>query len=280
MMARRVLWLTLAVAGIGWAQTMGAIEGTAYDPSGATMPGTMVKIVADGTHAERQATTDEVGRFLAPGLPPGTYTIEATRQGLRTEVRQGIEVSAGRAARVDLRFQLGEERDTIEVSSRAPLISVNTEDWGGTVGRPDLESLPLNGRDLFSLAVYESGATLASAADQSLHAGSGIHLSVNGARPNQNSFRMDGIYVNDAANSVPASAAGRTLGVDGIREIRVLSSPFGAENGRTMGAVFTAVSRSGTDEVHGSLSGFLRNSGLDAKNYFAAPDEPIPPLKN
>jgi hypothetical protein len=261
------------------AQTTGALVGTVYDPSGVAVAGAAVRIVQTNTHAERSLATDARGRYLAPGLAPGTYQVEASHAGFRSQLRGPVEVGAGRSARLDFLLELGAAHEKIEVVAEMPLVSSASSDWGGSIEQRKLDSLPLNGRDLYDLSAQEPGATVPTTAYKTLDRGLGIHVSVHGARPNQNSFRMDGIYINDATASAPTSASGRLLGLEGIYELRLVTSPFSAEHGRAAGAVFTAVSRSGSNELHASLYEFLRNSALDAKNYFDFPQEKTPPLR-
>jgi hypothetical protein len=112
-----------------------------------------------------------------------------------------------------------------------------------------------------------------------MNAGLGARIFVNGMRSNQNGFQIDGIRINEATGAAPASAAGLLLGIEGIAELRIVTNPFSAEYGRAAGGVFTAVSRSGSNQFHGSGYEFLRNSALDARNYFDAAGQPIPPLR-
>jgi hypothetical protein len=270
--------LLLLTAGM-IAQTTGQIEGVVRDPAGLPAPGTALRIVETGTGAERRLSTDQRGWYLAPGLAPGRYDIEASQAGFRSEIRRGVELLAGRSARVDFLFQLGEIRDSVVVTGEASTVSAAPRDWGGYIEQQKLESLPLNGRDLFDLSSQQPGATVATTAYKTMVTGSGIRVSVNGARPNQNSFRMDGIYINDATAAAPSSAAGRLLGLEGIQELQLVASPFDAEYGRGGGAAFVAVSRSGSNQWHGSAYEFLRNSALDARNFFDPAGEGIPPLR-
>ncbi len=261
------------------AQTSGAIEGTVLDPTGAPVAGARLLIIATETSAERNASAAATGVYVAPALPPGAYRVQVRQPGFRSEIRDSIAVTAGRTVRVDFRLQLGETYESVVVSGATALISPSASDWGGSIESPRLESLPLNGRDLFDLAWQEPGAIVTTTSNHNLTAGLGTHVSVNGARPNQNSFRMDGIYVNDATASAPSSAGGRTLGLESIEELHLVTSPFPAEYGRAAGAVVTAVSKSGSNRLHGSAYDFLRNSALDAKNFFDPGQEKIPPLR-
>ncbi|HSW50795.1 MAG TPA: carboxypeptidase regulatory-like domain-containing protein, partial [Bryobacteraceae bacterium] len=263
----------------GVAQTAGTIEGTVLDQSGRHIPGCAVKLTEAGTNASRAVQTDDRGRFRAANLPPGLYRVEATREGFRSAVREDAALSAGRTLEIDFRMQLGDLRETLVVTDESPLLTTSASDWGGTVGAAQLGGLPLNGRDLFDLVAQQPGVVVANHSEGAIFNGLGIQPSANGARPNQNSFRIDGIYMNDAAASAPASAVGRLLGVEGIQELRLITNPFSAEYGRAAGAVFTAVSKSGANDWHGSLYHYLRNSALDARNFFDSPSEATPPLR-
>ena len=282
MRVRMLLLSLLFLAGEGpplAAQTTGQIEGLVRDPKGEAVTGAALSIVQSGTGAQRRLGTDDRGWYLAPALAPGSYDIEVSHAGFRGEVRRGVALSAGRAARVDFLLQLGEVRDSIVVVGEAPPVSPNPSDWGGSIERTKLEFLPLNGRDLFDLVSQQPGTAVSTTSLKILTNGAGIRISVNGARPNQNSFRMDGIYINDATSSAPSSAAGRLLGLESIEELHLVSSPFDAEYGRAGGAVLTAVSKPGSNQWHGSAYEFLRNSALDAKNFFDPASEKIPPLR-
>ena len=275
----RLVACLIIAAGLGRAQISGSLRGVVYDPSGDVIARAAVAVAQSGTGAERKLLTDNNGRFAAPGLPPGSYRVEVSHPGFQSAAREEVELTAGRAVRLDFHLRLGETRETIEVVANVPIVSTSASDWGSSIGKQELDALPLNGRDLFDLAAQEPGATVPTTSKQLMTSGMGIHVSVNGARPNQNSFRMDGIYINDASNSAPASALGGLLGLDGVQEVRLVTSPFSVEYGRAVGAVLTAVSRSGSNEWHGGAFGYFRHSALDAKNYFDSPTAEIPPLR-
>jgi hypothetical protein len=137
------------------------------------------------------------------------------------------------------------------------LVNLSSADWGDTIDERELTDLPLNGRDMFDLANQTPGAAFALNHDSFISNGIGAQISVNGSRPNQNGFRMDGIELNDAAATAPASAGGRLLGLETVREVRLITNPFSAEYGKTAGGVFSAVSRSGSNTLHGSLYNFF-----------------------
>ncbi len=260
-------------------QTSGAIEGTVRDPSDAVVGGADIVITRVETGAQRSLTTDERGEFKALELPAGAYRVAVRGEGFRPAVREGLDLSAGRTLRVDFQLEIGADRQEVVVTAEAPLVSVAASDWGGLVESEKLKDLPLNGRDMFELSALEPGATLPPAARSSLAQGIGRQISVNGSRPNENAFQIDGVYVNDATSSMPSSASGNLLGLETVREIHMVTNPYSAEYGRTAGGLFTAVSRSGSNDYHGALYEYLRNDDLDAKNYFDSPTESIPPLR-
>lgn len=261
------------------AQTTGVIEGTLHDPSGGVLVDGQVRVIRAETGAERQLEVDDKGYYQVLELSPGTYRVEAAAPGFQTSAREGLNLSAGRTLSVDFTLPVGTAQDEIVVTEEAPLVSVAASDWGGRVESEKLADLPLNGRDLFELSVLEPGATTPTSARRSLAQGIGGQISVNGSRPTQNAYQIDGVYVNDATSSMPSSASGNLLGLETVREIHMVTNPFTADVGRTAGGLFTAVSKSGGNAFHGSLYEYLRNSALDAKNFFDSPDEDIPPLR-
>ena len=286
---RRMAVLWIALAGVGLAGPLLApalcgvsdsvLQGTITDPQGRAVPHAEVRLTHGGTGALRRLVTGGNGRYVFAALQPGTYSLAVTRRGFRLVEAAGILLTSGRVAEYDVQLELGMAQDVIVVEGDLPLVSTNATDWGGLVPGGNLRDLPLNGRDLFELAALEPGATLPASARVGLAQGIGRQISVLGARPNQNSFRIDGVYVNDAASASPASATGNLLGLEMVREVHLVSSPYSAEYGRSAGGVFTAVSRSGQGRFHGSAYEYLRNNALDARNFFDSPDAGAPPLR-
>jgi len=270
---------TLLLPGFAAAQTTGGLEGYVVDPAGATVPGVSIALREVDTNLTRTHRTNPSGRYEAAGLPPGSYRVQISHPGFRTYISEGIAIGPGRSLRIDFPLQIGETADKVVVTTEAPLVSPSTSDWGQAVTGTKMRALPLNGRDLYDLAAQETGATYTSTALSGMIYGMGLHLSVNGSRPMQNAFRMDGIYINDASGSSPGSSSGALLGIEAVQEIRLVTSPFSAEYGRSTGGVLSAVTKSGTNQLHGSVYEFFRNSSLDAKNYFDAPNQKIPPLR-
>ena len=281
-MPRNLSLAALAVLSAGLrlgAQTTGAIQGTVYDPTGASVPGASLRLVETKTSAVRETVSETTGHYAAFRLLPGSYEIVVTHAGFRDSVRSGIGLGAGQDVRVDFALELGEARDRVVVVGEASPISASAAAVGASVGRRELENLPVSGRDVFELALQQPGVAPSPSSKRNVLFGPGIKVSANGLRPSQNGFLLDGTRINDSSSSVAASAAGVHLGVEGISELRVITNPFSAEYGRAAGAVFAAVTRSGANQHHGSVYEFLHNSAVDAKNFFDQPGEPIPPLR-
>jgi len=262
------------------AQTTGTLDGVVVDPSQQAVAGALLEILADATGERRHAESDAAGYFNVPGLPPGSYSLEIAAKGFRTEKRIGLTLTAGQTLRVPAQLVIGTTQQSVEVHAEATLLTASASSWGLSLSKDKLQSLPLNGRDIFELAQQQPGITMPTGASHSaLTYGQGQRFSVNGARPNQNAIRIDGIYSADSTGNAPASAAARSLGVESIEEISLVTSPFSAEYGRMAGGLMTAVSRSGSNAWHGSAYEYLRNSAMDAKNFFDALDSPIPAFR-
>ena len=256
----------------------GSIAGTVTDPSGRAVASADIRVIEVSTKAQRDVSSDQEGRFLVADLPLGTYSLYATHGGFQVLRMDGLKLEAGRTLRADAELQIGPARETVAVTAKAQPVDTESDAWEGVVSQQQLASLPLNGRDIFDLASQQVGVQTPASAKSAINTGLGIHISVNGSRPSENAFRLDGIYINDAGGSAPASAAGYLLGLEALAELNVVTAPFSAEYGRTDGGVIAAVSKSGTNEFHGALYEYVRNSDFDAKNYFDAPG-PIPAFR-
>src|SRR5581483_334158 len=259
------------------AQLTGAIEGTVTDPSGRTVSGAAVRALEAETNAERRFISNAQGWYRVAQLAPGHYRIEVTAAGFETAQTEPLELTAGDTLTADVALRIGAARETVAIVAEAEPVDTAAGAWGSTIDQRQLDYLPLNGRDMFDLAAQQPGVTAPASATRVIDAGLGAHISINGNRPSENAFRLDGVYMTEATGSAPASAAGNLLGLDTIQELRTVTSPFSAEYGRTDGGVLTAVSKSGTNNFHGSAWDYVRNSALDSKNYFDSPGE-IPSL--
>ena len=277
-----VLFFTCAflVAGAAVAQvTTGTILGTVRDSSGAVIPGTTVRVKNVETGAVRTAATDSAGRYTAPQLGIGHYEVAAEASGFQSTVRSGIELTVGREAVVDFTLQVGSVAEQVTVTGEAPLLETTNATVADLVSEKTMRAIPLNGRSFTDLTALQPGVITDLGIPSGVFQGGG-RMVINGARPQQSLYLLDGTdIVSPYSNVAPVSVMNQTLGVDTIREFSVLQNNYGAQYGRAIGGVVNAVTRSGTNTLHGSAFEFLRNDKLDAKNFFDLPDEPIPPFK-
>lgn len=262
--------------------TTGRILGTVRDESRGVLPGVTVTVTNKETGIKRTVIADDEGRYSAPSLSSGKYEIEAALTGFSIAVASGIELTVGQDAVVDLTLKVGTTSEKVTVSAEAPLVETQSSTLSGLVDEHTMRDLPLNGRDYIQLATLSVGVSQARSMTTTFSglAGGGTKLTVNGARPDYNQVLMDGTDMQDAHNVTPGGVAGVSLGVDALREFRIMTSTYSAEFGRAGGAVINTVTKSGTNELHGSLFEYLRNSALDARNFFDKGNGPPHFLRN
>jgi hypothetical protein len=263
----------------------GTISGTVTDSSGRVINNVRIRITNLATGVTREVTTNDEGFYSAPNLLPGTYEAKFSAQGFKTEARGGIELTVGALAALDQTLSVGSATETVTVRSEVSAVQLSTSDISAVVNATTVRELPLNGRSWTDLAELQPGVSAIhtqpdfSAGTDRGNRGFGQQLTISGARPQQNNYRLDGVSLNDYANGAPGSVLGGNLGVDAIEEFSVITSNYEADYGKTSGGVVNAITRSGTNQIHGSAYEFLRNSKLDAKNYFDDPTQPIPSFK-
>jgi hypothetical protein len=270
-----LLSLSLTVGKALNGQVVGALlSGTVTDSSGAAVPNAKISVMNTGTGVVREVSTDTAGFYTVPNLPAGTYDITTSAPSFTTLVRRGIVLTVGASQVLDAALQVGQVSQKVEVTGEAPAVELASSTIGAEANETTVRQLPLNGRDWTQLAVLQPGV-LASPTQASANSGVnrgnrgfGNELSVSGHRPTENNYRMDGISVNDYVNSAPGSALGVNLGVDAIQEFSVLTTDYNAEYGRTSGAVINAISKSGTNDFHGTAYWFIRDEDFDARNHF------------
>jgi hypothetical protein len=263
----------------------GTLSGTITDPSGRAVPQAQIVIKNVATGVERTVTTNADGFYNAVNLLAGEYQVTITATGFNTEVKTGITMNVGAQQSFDLAMHVGTVSHTVQVTTEAPAVQVTSSEISATVNATTVRELPLNGRSWTDLAALQPGVetiqtqpTFTTGADRG-NRGFGQQLTISGARPQQNNYRLDGISLNDYANGAPGSVLGGNLGVDAIQEFSVLTSNYSAEYGKTSGGVVNAITRSGTNGFHGSVYEFLRNSALDARNFFEDPTVRKAPFK-
>jgi hypothetical protein len=257
--------------------TTGTILGVVTDQSGAIVPGVEVTVKGVETGSVQQTIAGDGGTYRFPGLAPGTYEVQAALPGFQTSIRTGITLTVGREAVVDFSLQVGNIADQITVTGEAPLIESTTATVSGVVDPVQIRELPLNARSFLELAPLQAGVVVSTSPINDTYRGFGTKLSVVGTRGGNNEFLLDGASITDATGTV-GSAASTMAGVETVREFRIVTNAYDAEYGKHTGAVVVAVTRSGTNEFHGSLFEFLRNSKMDARNFFDRGSNP-PPFK-
>jgi carboxypeptidase family protein/TonB-dependent receptor-like protein len=270
---KRMIFFTLAClmlcGGVALGQaTSGTISGTMLDPQGNVVAGATVKIKNLGTGVTREVTSNSSGAYRVPGLPPGLYEVEAAAQGFAGEKRSELELTVAEEIVVNFSLKVGVTKQDVTVEVQSVNVETTGSTISGLVDEKKIRDLPLDGRDLTQLIFLQPGVVESRGSTQSSNTGRGSRFSVGGARPSQNLFQIDGTTINDALNNTPGSAQGLLLGVETIREFRILTNTYSAEYGRAAGGVFVAVTKSGGNDFHGSVFEFLRNDNLDSRQFF------------
>jgi hypothetical protein len=280
-MTRKFLFGLLAVliigSGIAMAQgTNGVISGVIQDQSGASVPGATVEVHNVDTGLTRTAMGDAAGRYRIPELSLGKYSVKVSATGFQTEIRNGITLTVGQEAVLDISLTVGSVSQTVQVTEEAPLVEVTSATISYLVNETQVRDLPLNGRDYVQLATLEPNVIPSTNYQKGTSSGNGTNLIIQGQRSTTNLFLVDGTEANDYVSKTPGGVVGGSLGVDAIREFSLLSGNYSAEYGHFMGGILNVVTRSGTNTFHGSAFEFLRNAKLDAKNYLDPANAPIP----
>jgi hypothetical protein len=215
--------------------------------------------------------TDEAGNFRVLALPLGPQEVKAEKKGFKAAVRMGIDLKVGQEAVVNLRLEVGELVQQVTVSEEAPVVNTTTASVSGVVGEREVKDLPLNGRSFDNLITLNTGTiNYSSMKSAQTSTSDGNTFSVAGRRTLENLFLLNGIeYTGSSQLAVtPGGVSGELLGVDAVREFNVLTSAYPAEYGKRAGAQVIVVTQSGSNAPHGSVFEFLRNSALDARNFF------------
>lgn len=270
-----LLAMLVSFSGLVWAQVSGAtLSGAVTDASGSTVPNATILIKNSATGVTRSVQTDTGGFYIAPNLQPENYEVTCSASGFTTQVKRGVTLTVGGQQVLNFSLQVGQVSQSVIVTTATPLVELTSSALGSEVNSTTVRELPLNGRDWTSLAVLQPGVIgirTQIGTTGSVNRGNrgfGNQLSISGHRPTENNYRVNGITVNDYSNGSPGSVQGAQLGVDAIQEFSVLTANYEAEYGRTAGGVINAITRAGTNNLHGSAYWFLRDEGLDARNYF------------
>ena len=269
-MAGLTLFLLVGTAERLSAQAIGSIRGTVVDSSQATVNGAAVVAVNTATGVSRNEVTNQDGIFVFPDLPIGSYQLQISRSGFQKQKRDGIVLLTGQTLDLHISLAVGSETQSVEVTSAAPLIQTASSSIQASVDQKQMQDLPLNGRNPLQLTTLTPGTALTTTGTEAGQQDN-VGLTVNGLRATQNNFQLDGAIYNDRFfDSVPILP-----NPDALQEFTVQSSNYSSEYAGA-GALVQLSTRSGTNSFHGSAYEFLRNTVLNAKNYF---QQTIPPFK-
>ena len=266
------LLCTMAFASSSFAQLPTAtILGVVKDATGAVVPG--AKLVARHLETGQARTTTSAadGSYRFPALPVGGYEVRAEQPGFQSGVRTGLTLTVAQEAVVNFILEVGAVTQTVAVTAEAPLVNTTSGSLGALVSEQTVANLPLNGRNYADLTLMQPGINQYRNYNVTPTASAGYNgvlFSSNGAGFRSNSYLLDGASMVNVWGNSSASTTNATLGVEGIREYRVITNSFSAEYGMTMGSQMIIVSKSGTNGFHGSAFEYLRNSALDARNFF------------
>jgi hypothetical protein len=254
------------------------LEGLVLDPAGAAVPAASVRLHNVATGLDRRALTDTQGFYSFPLLPVGTYDLEVAKEGFATKTLRGLVLQVSQTVRLNIPLVLAHERTSLRVDAQAPLIETASPSLGDEIDNRRASLLPLNGRQFSQLALLAAGAlpTYPNSSSQQFNTPAmGLGFSVNGQRAERNNFSLDGITLMEPfAYSLTVNPS-----VDAIREFRVVATSYSAEQGMISGAQVNIASRSGTNRLAGTAYEYIRNSALDARNFFDDPQQPIPPYR-
>lgn len=252
----------------------GTLQGTVLDPNGAVVPNAQITIMDPQTGVSRNVNTNGNGFYSAPDLSAASYKVTTSASGFSTRIDNDVVLTVGQVRNLDIALSISATTQTITVESSSNQINTADSSIQAVVDGKQTRELPLNGRDWTTLATLNTGVSQvltqfpgAATATTRLSRGLGAQLTVGGNRPQQNAYRLDGININDYANGGPGSVTGFTLGVDAVQEFSVISSDAPAQYGRMSGGVINSITRQGTDQFHGSVFDFIRNSEFDARSY-------------
>ena len=259
--------------------TAGSILGTIHDPSGSPVVGAKVTVTEINKGTSTSYQTDATGSYNAPFLTPGMYQVRVEEEGFKQGVSANLPLQVDEKARMDFTLQLGQVTQTMEVTAAAPLVRSETSELGEVINQRSVQSLPLNGRNFAQLVNLVPGVTSGQAGENlsgasTFNPRASSNFNALGSQANANAWLVDGIMDNEYTfNTVMVQPS-----VESVEEFKVLTGTYSAEFGRGAGVV-TTQTRSGSNQLHGSLFEFLRNSYMDSRNYFNAPPQKQPPYR-
>ncbi|HEX8985759.1 MAG TPA: TonB-dependent receptor [Bryobacteraceae bacterium] len=272
MMRIHPLAFLLMAGGLALGQTgSGVINGSIKDPTGAVLAGAAVRVTNEGSGVTLDTRTNDAGIYRLASLGPGVYRLEVTASGFEKTVRARLPLAVGQVLTLDLSMSLQGQADSISVDASAPLIESQTSDVAQVVGQRMVAGLPMPNRAATSLVALAPGVVM-------IDPGSGAEnypvFSVAGGRARNQNFTLDGGSVNNAVGLTRAQQM-TSLPMDAMEEFRVISNNYSAEFGHSTGGIINLSTRSGTNDLHGSVFEYARNDAFDARNFFASQRTPI-----
>jgi hypothetical protein len=247
-----------------WAQSTAQVSGTVSDPSGAILPGVEVTVTQTGTGLTRSVVTNETGAYLAPSLPVGPYRLEAALPGFRTYVQTGIVLTVAANPVINVTLEVGVVSETVEVQANAPQVETRSTGVSQVMDNIRVLELPLNGRQVTDLIVLSGAATIGTTGSF-VRGYPTANISIAGGLANGVTFLLDGASHNDPFNNLNLPLPFP----DALQEFKLETSGLSAQYGQHSAGTVNAVTRSGTNELHGSLFEFLRNGAVNARNAFS-----------
>ncbi|MGB8258760.1 MAG: carboxypeptidase-like regulatory domain-containing protein [Terracidiphilus sp.] len=256
-----------------YGQAIGSFSGNVLDKSGSAIPGAVVTATSQGTGLTRDGKTDSVGHYLIPLLPVGTYTVRVDAAGFQSAMSKDLKLQIDEARELDFSLVPATVVTTVAVTGDAVAVETANPSLGQVITSQEVSQLPLNGRDFVQLATLTAGATaetnpnsfFTSGTDSEVATRGSFSLSVGGSRPNSTDWLLDGADNNE----LTAGGIGVFSSIDDIQEFKVLTYTYSAEYGTRAGPTVLVTTKSGSNDFHGSLFEFVRNTNLDAKSYFA-----------
>ena len=274
------VFLLIAVGFVAAQSFRGAMVGMVVDSSGAAVAEAQVKVVNQDTGLARDTTTAADGNFSFAELPLGNYKATVTKEGFRTATTETIRVEMGNVPRVSVTLTPGQVTEKVEVNADVPLVETTGNTLGGMIEASQLSELPVNGRDFTKMLVNIPGSNADPSSVNDSPGSFGV-FSVNGNRGRSNNFLLDGTDMNDGFRNDPAINEGGVFGipatllpVDAIQEMAILNNTE-AEYGRNSGSIVNIVTKSGTNDLHGTAFEYFRNDYLDARNFFNYRTDPV-----
>jgi outer membrane receptor protein involved in Fe transport len=283
MMPNRIVLSLITTVLSCFAQTTSDLSGSVKDSTGAIVTQAEIELVNTETGAARTAQSSDSGAYAFALLPPGGYRVTVRKTGFRSVTQENLRLEVNQSARLDFMLQVGDVTESIQVTESAPLLDSNTSSLGQVIENKMIAELPLNGRNFVQLAILSPGVTgVGYGASGTIMSGGrpadlrpGSEIFSNGNREGSNNFMMDGVDNNVRQNF----AITLRPSVEAVREFKIQTNLFAAEQGRNPGATINVVTKSGSNEWHGSAYEFLRNSSLDARNYYAPVGAAKPPFR-